>query len=120
MPEAPRAPGGASTASGGGVELGPNAGLVDEMYRRYQDNPDSIAPVWRDFFADYTPRATAPAATTTPSSGERSGPAAAGQQGTERDGRDGAGRAERASERPSGREPQASGGGDVTTPLRGT
>ncbi|HEY1739897.1 MAG TPA: 2-oxo acid dehydrogenase subunit E2, partial [Acidimicrobiia bacterium] len=42
------------------MELGPNAGLVDEMYRRYQENPDSIAPVWREFFADYTPRATVP------------------------------------------------------------
>src|SRR5689334_10851352 len=27
------------------------------MYRRYQENPASIAPVWQEFFADYTPRA---------------------------------------------------------------
>ncbi len=49
-------------------ELGPNAGLVDEMYRRYQDNPASIALAWQEFFADYTPRAaTVPAATVTAS-----------------------------------------------------
>jgi 2-oxoglutarate dehydrogenase E1 component len=41
--------------------LGPNAGLVEEMYRRYQENPAAIAPAWQEFFADYQPRtATAP------------------------------------------------------------
>ena len=42
-------------------DLGPNAGLVDEMYRRWQEHPDSIAPAWQEFFADYTPRLSAPA-----------------------------------------------------------
>ena len=42
--------------------LGPNAGLVDEMYRRWQESPGSLAPAWQEFFADYTPRgAAAPA-----------------------------------------------------------
>ncbi|HEY3833131.1 MAG TPA: multifunctional oxoglutarate decarboxylase/oxoglutarate dehydrogenase thiamine pyrophosphate-binding subunit/dihydrolipoyllysine-residue succinyltransferase subunit [Acidimicrobiia bacterium] len=48
------------------VEMGPNAGLIDEMYRRYQDNPDAIAPVWREFFADYTPRNGAAAPSQSP------------------------------------------------------
>ncbi len=63
------------------TELGPNAGLVDEMYRLYQENPQSVSEGWRDFFADYKPRGettpsstvvaspaaeTAPAPTTTP------------------------------------------------------
>ena len=38
-------------------ELGPNAGLVDEMYRLYRENPNAVSPGWRDFFADYQPRA---------------------------------------------------------------
>ena len=38
-------------------ELGPNAGLVDEMYRLYRENPNAVSEGWRDFFADYRPRA---------------------------------------------------------------
>ncbi len=38
-------------------DLGPNAGLVDEMYRLYRENPEAVSPGWRDFFADYQPRA---------------------------------------------------------------
>ncbi|HWS47072.1 MAG TPA: hypothetical protein VN636_14490, partial [Acidimicrobiia bacterium] len=41
---------------GSAGDLGPNAGLVDEMYRLYRDNPDAVSPGWRDFFADYRPR----------------------------------------------------------------
>src|SRR3954452_5664503 len=37
-------------------DLGPNAGLVDEMYRLYRENPEAVSPGWRDFFADYQPR----------------------------------------------------------------
>jgi 2-oxoglutarate dehydrogenase E1 component len=51
-------------------DLGPNAGLVDEMFRRYQENPQAVAPGWREFFEDYVPRTQAPsappAATVTP------------------------------------------------------
>ena len=36
-------------------DLGPNAGLVDEMYRLYQENPQAVSEGWRDFFADYRP-----------------------------------------------------------------
>jgi 2-oxoglutarate decarboxylase len=37
-------------------ELGPNSGLVEEMYREYVENPESVSESWRDFFADYIPR----------------------------------------------------------------
>ncbi|HEX5095559.1 MAG TPA: 2-oxo acid dehydrogenase subunit E2, partial [Acidimicrobiia bacterium] len=43
-------------------ELGPNAGLVDEMYRLYRDNPQAVSAGWREFFEDYVPVGeTAPA-----------------------------------------------------------
>ena len=37
--------------------FGPNVWLVDEMYRRYQENPKAVSESWRDFFEDYTPAA---------------------------------------------------------------
>ena len=36
-------------------EFGPNIWLVDEMYRRYLDNPQAVGESWREFFADYKP-----------------------------------------------------------------
>jgi 2-oxoglutarate decarboxylase len=36
-------------------ELGLAAGLVEEMYRAYRENPDSVSDAWRDFLADYMP-----------------------------------------------------------------
>jgi len=47
--------------SSGFEDLGPNSGLVEEVYRRFLDDPESVAESWRDFFADYTPRGAAPA-----------------------------------------------------------
>src|SRR5689334_16014041 len=41
-------------------DLGPNAGLVDEMYRLYLENPNAVSEGWRDFFADYRPRSEVP------------------------------------------------------------
>ena len=35
--------------------LGPNMRLVDEMYRRFREDPQSVAPAWREFFADFEP-----------------------------------------------------------------
>ncbi len=35
------------------ASLGPNAWLVDEMYDRYRDDPQSVSESWREFFADY-------------------------------------------------------------------
>jgi len=53
------------------AELGPNAGLIDEMYRLYRENPNAVSAGWREFFADYEPRAevaiaTSAAATSAP------------------------------------------------------
>ncbi len=42
--------------------LGPNAGLVEEMYRAFRANPESVSDDWREFFADYRPRAAVPEA----------------------------------------------------------
>ncbi|MFN2595508.1 MAG: multifunctional oxoglutarate decarboxylase/oxoglutarate dehydrogenase thiamine pyrophosphate-binding subunit/dihydrolipoyllysine-residue succinyltransferase subunit [Actinomycetota bacterium] len=48
--------------------FGPNIWLVDEMYRRYQENPHSVADTWREFFEDYKPtRARPPADGSAPS-----------------------------------------------------
>src|SRR5690242_6403824 len=43
-------------------ELGPNAGLVDEMYRLFQENPQAVSEGWREFFADYKPAVPTPPA----------------------------------------------------------
>src|SRR5690606_15822809 len=37
--------------------FGPNSGLVEELYRQYLGNPGSVGERWKEFFADYTPRA---------------------------------------------------------------
>ena len=37
-------------------EFGPNEWLVDEMYRRYQENPKAVGESWQEFFTDYEPR----------------------------------------------------------------
>ncbi len=37
-------------------ELGPNSGLIEEMYRQFVENPESVSESWREFFADYVPR----------------------------------------------------------------
>src|SRR5581483_569137 len=42
------------------TEFGPNDWLVDEMYRKYVDDPSSVSESWREFFADYRPRAEVP------------------------------------------------------------
>jgi 2-oxoglutarate decarboxylase len=41
--------------------FGPNAWLVDDLYERYLEHPESVAPSWREFFVDYQ-RSTVPAA----------------------------------------------------------
>jgi len=40
--------------------LGPNVGLVEELYRQYLEDPASVGEGWREYFADYSP-AAAPA-----------------------------------------------------------
>jgi 2-oxoglutarate decarboxylase len=36
--------------------LGPNMWLIDEMYRRYRDDPGSVNKAWKEFFEDFRPR----------------------------------------------------------------
>jgi 2-oxoglutarate decarboxylase len=36
--------------------LGPNMWLIDEMYRRFREDPDSVDEKWREFFEDFRPR----------------------------------------------------------------
>ena len=36
-------------------DFGANSWLVEEMYERYCDEPESLSPAWRDFFSDYKP-----------------------------------------------------------------
>jgi multifunctional 2-oxoglutarate metabolism enzyme len=38
-----------------GPGFGPNIWIVDQMYRRFVEDPSSVSESWRDFFADYTP-----------------------------------------------------------------
>nr|MBW4030604.1 hypothetical protein [Acidobacteriota bacterium] len=33
--------------------FGPNAWLVDDLYDRFLEDPDSVAASWREFFVDY-------------------------------------------------------------------
>lgn len=35
--------------------LGPNMWLIDEMYRRYREDPEAVGEAWSDFFRDFTP-----------------------------------------------------------------
>jgi 2-oxoglutarate decarboxylase len=37
-------------------EFGPNTWLVEELYRQYVTDPESVSELWRDFFEDYRPR----------------------------------------------------------------
>src|SRR5205823_4344284 len=43
-------------------QFGPNVWLIDEMYRRYLDAPESVGEAWQDFFEDYQPRYEEPLA----------------------------------------------------------
>jgi 2-oxoglutarate dehydrogenase E1 component len=43
-------------------EFGANVGLIDEIYRQYLDNPESVSPAWRDFFAENEPDGDEPPA----------------------------------------------------------
>ena len=60
--------------------LGFNTGYIEELYKQYLDDPNSVSESWREFFADYHPDASFMAATpsrTTPSGdGEQATPKA--------------------------------------------
>jgi 2-oxoglutarate decarboxylase len=44
------------------AQFGTNEWLVEEMYQRFLDDPDSVDPAWHDFFADYRPDTDSPTA----------------------------------------------------------
>ena len=47
--------------------LGFNTGYIEEIYKQYLDDPQSVSESWRDFFADYEPDASFVAAPPSPS-----------------------------------------------------
>ena len=42
-------------------DFGANSWLVEEMYERYRDEPETLSLAWRDFFSDYKPVGSAKA-----------------------------------------------------------
>ncbi|MEN3265706.1 multifunctional oxoglutarate decarboxylase/oxoglutarate dehydrogenase thiamine pyrophosphate-binding subunit/dihydrolipoyllysine-residue succinyltransferase subunit [Pseudonocardia sp.] len=44
-----------SSTSNPAGQFGPNEWLVEEMYQRFLDDPESVDPAWHEFFADYRP-----------------------------------------------------------------
>src|SRR6201998_4943869 len=39
--------------------FGENEGVVEEMYRKFRDDPSSVDPSWHEFLVDYNPEPTA-------------------------------------------------------------
>ena len=37
------------------ISFGPNTWLIDEMYRQFLDNPDTVSESWQEFLKDYKP-----------------------------------------------------------------
>ena len=74
-------------------DFGPNEWLVDELYQRYLADPGSVDMAWWNFFADYTPPASArggdrrPAATAANGTTTANGPAPPAGPGRRRPGR---------------------------------
>src|ERR1700722_5755805 len=46
--------------------FGQNEWLVEEMYRKFRDDPSSVDPSWHEFLVDYNPEPTAEAAPSAP------------------------------------------------------
>ncbi|WP_139805663.1 2-oxoglutarate dehydrogenase E1 subunit family protein, partial [Mycobacterium avium] len=38
--------------------FGQNEWLVEEMYRKFRDDPSSVDPSWHEFLVDYNPEPT--------------------------------------------------------------
>ena len=45
--------------------FGQNEWLVEEMYRKFREDPSSVDPSWHEFLVDYSPEPTAEAQSTT-------------------------------------------------------
>ena len=55
--------------------FGQNEWVVEEMYRKFREDPSSVDPSWHEFLVDYSPEPTTEIATTT-GNGQPSAPAA--------------------------------------------
>ena len=56
------------------AEFGPNVWLIDEMYNRFRDDPESVSEAWREFFEDYRPGPTRRAGLAPAQAGEKPRP----------------------------------------------
>ncbi|MDA1028855.1 MAG: multifunctional oxoglutarate decarboxylase/oxoglutarate dehydrogenase thiamine pyrophosphate-binding subunit/dihydrolipoyllysine-residue succinyltransferase subunit [Bacteroidetes bacterium] len=54
--------------------LGFNTGYIEELYRQYLENPDSVSESWKEFFLDYRPDQGFVAGTTTRAAAETPSP----------------------------------------------
>ena len=54
--------------------LGFNTGYIEELYKQYLDDPDSVSESWREFFADYHPDASFIPTSQTAGDGEPASP----------------------------------------------
>ncbi|ORA86502.1 hypothetical protein BST31_22800, partial [Mycobacterium marseillense] len=50
--------------------FGQNEWLVEEMYRKFRDDPSSVDPSWHEFLVDYNPEPTSEAAPASGTSGD--------------------------------------------------
>ena len=50
--------------------FGQNEWLVEEMYRKFRDDPSSVDPSWHEFLVDYNPEPTSESAPSTPTTGD--------------------------------------------------
>ncbi|ORA10987.1 2-oxoglutarate dehydrogenase E1 subunit family protein, partial [Mycobacterium arosiense] len=50
--------------------FGQNEWLVEEMYRKFRDDPSSVDPSWHEFLVDYNPEPANEPAPTAPTSGD--------------------------------------------------
>src|SRR3954467_11808959 len=57
--------------------FGQNEWLVEEMYRKFREDPSSVDPSWHEFLVDYSPEPTAESRTATGNGQPASGPAPA-------------------------------------------
>ena len=57
-----------SSTSSAPADFGANEWLVEDMYERYQVDPNSVDAAWHDFFADYRPDGTSTGNGRTPAS----------------------------------------------------
>src|SRR6202171_1000724 len=74
----------AAAVSSSPSPFGQNEWLVEEMYRKFRDDPSSVDPSWHEFLVDYSPEPTTEAQSTAgngqlagPLAGQPAGPPAA-------------------------------------------